>query len=187
MLRRRLDAVIVRPSLLDGPGGFGARWLRRVARWPVHFAPATGKCIAPLDVEDLALAIAKLCETPPCTKVRIVELGGAETRTMREHLAAMRRVTHNRPARVVEVPTALARAVSHVCDLLHVTPFSFGHLLLMQQDNVPARNDLPGLLGRAPRAVGLVAEYIGTATRPDPRHASRGAVTSAAQSNAPML
>src|SRR5689334_8027367 len=31
------DYSIVRPSLLDGDGGYGARWLRRVANWPVHF------------------------------------------------------------------------------------------------------------------------------------------------------
>jgi len=155
LLRRRLDAVIVRPSLLDGAGGFGACWLRQVARWPVHFVPAGAKHIAPLDVEDLALAIAKLCEAPPCAEARVVELGGAEMRTMREHLAALRRLAHGRPARVIEIPTALARLVSHVCDLLHVTPFSFGHLLLMGRDNVPAKNELAELLGRAPRAVGL--------------------------------
>ena len=34
------DYTIVRPSLLDGEGGFGARWLRAVARWPVHCVPA---------------------------------------------------------------------------------------------------------------------------------------------------
>src|SRR6266480_3049710 len=30
----RIDWTIVRPSLLDGEGGFGARWMRMVARWP---------------------------------------------------------------------------------------------------------------------------------------------------------
>jgi len=155
LLSRELDAVIVRPSLLDGPGGFGARWLRRVARWPVHFVPASGdRCIAPLEIEDLGVAIAKLCEAPPRNEVRVMELGGPETRTMREHLAALRNLTHDRPAHVLEVPTTLARLVSHLCDLLHMTPFSFGHLLLMQRDNLPAENQLPELLGRAPRAVG---------------------------------
>src|SRR2546428_674496 len=54
---------IVRPSLLDGEGGFGARWLRWVARWPVHFVPADARGqIAALDVRDLGEAIAVLCE-----------------------------------------------------------------------------------------------------------------------------
>jgi len=172
LLRRRLDAVIVRPSLLDGAGGFGACWLRQVARWPVHFVPAGAKHIAPLDVEDLALAIAKLCEAPPRAEVRVVELGGADTRTMREHLAALRRLAHGRPAHVIEVPTVLARLVSHVCDLLHVTPFSFGHLLLMRRDNVPARNELAELLGRAPRAVGL-ARAGWSRSAPELRSAAR--------------
>ena len=33
---------IVRPSLVDGVGGNGAKWFRRVAAWPVHFAG--GRC-----------------------------------------------------------------------------------------------------------------------------------------------
>jgi NADH dehydrogenase len=54
---------IVRPSLVDGEGGFGARWFRRIARWPVHFLPAdaVGR-IAALDVCDLGEAVAALCE-----------------------------------------------------------------------------------------------------------------------------
>jgi NADH dehydrogenase len=147
LLCRQFDAVIVRPSLLDGPGGFGARWLRRVATWPMHFVPATAGRIAPLDVADLGLAIARLCEAPPCGRVRSVELGGAASRTMAEHLAALRGPVKARAALVVFVPIALARIASHVCDLLHVTPFSYGHLLLMQHDNVPVKNELVDLIG----------------------------------------
>src|SRR4029077_15365903 len=53
------DYSIVRPSLLDGEGGFGAEWVRRVARWPVHFIPAEARGrMAPLDVGDLGEALA---------------------------------------------------------------------------------------------------------------------------------
>ncbi len=56
---RSFDCVIVRPSLLDGADGYGSRWFRKVARWPVHFIPASSRGrVAPLDVDDLGVALA---------------------------------------------------------------------------------------------------------------------------------
>ena len=67
----------------------------------------------------------------------------------REH-----RPTALRPAIRVAVPAWIARIVSHLCDLAHFSPFSFGHLELLRRDNVPAPNLLPLLLGRAPTPAG---------------------------------
>lgn len=149
------DYSIVRPSLLDGEGGFGACWLRRVARWPVHFVPADalGR-IAALDVTDLGEAIAMLCEARCRPEWRVVELGGAARRTMAEYLGALRAVHHERPALCLRVPAPLARVASHICDLLRFSPFSFGHLELLRRDNAPCVNLLPVLLGRNPAPVG---------------------------------
>jgi NADH dehydrogenase len=153
LLGRPMDAIIVRPSLLDGQGGFGARWLRALAQLPVHVLPdcAAGR-MAPLDVRDLAEAITILCAQPALREVRSVELGGPDVRTMAGHLVALRSPAAT-PAWQVTLPDALARALSHVCDVLHVSPFSLGHLELMRRDNLPANNALQGLLGRAPRRV----------------------------------
>ena len=147
------DYSIARPSLLDGEGGFGARWLRRVANWPVHFIPtqARGR-MAALQVTDLADALVTLCEARGREDLRVVELGGRERRTMAEHLAALR--THDRPALRLPVPGPLALLASAVCDLLHFSPYSFAHLELMRRDNVPAMNVLQALIGRAPAPVG---------------------------------
>ena len=147
--QRSFDCVIVRPSLLDGVDGYGTRWFRKVARWPVHFIPASSQGrVAPLDVDDLGVALAVLCELdhPPS---REIELGGAAQMTIREYLARLRVEqcgANARPALTLALPHGLARVGSHVCDLLHVTPFSFGHLQLMQHDNVPRVNHLPQLL-----------------------------------------
>jgi NADH dehydrogenase len=149
------DYSLVRPSLLDGEGGYGAAWLRRVARWPVHFYPWDARgLLAPLDVRDLGEAIALLAEARGRTDWREVELGGSVERTMVGYLGALRALHDDRPALRIPVPAALARLASHVCDLLHVTPFSYGHLELMRRDNCPRENLLPGLLGRAPTPVG---------------------------------
>lgn len=152
------DWHIVRPSLLDGDGGFGARWLRRVARWPIHPLPrgAIGR-IAPLDVGDLGEAIAALALMPTAAHpVREHDLGGTDARPLAGHLAALRAATGAAPARVLPLPDGFTRAVAHLCDLLHVTPLSFGHWELLRHDNLPRDNRLPALLGRAPTPVGVV-------------------------------
>jgi len=147
---------IVRPSLLEGEGGFGAKWLRWFARWPVHFVPADARGrIAALDVADLGEAIAILCEKPASAEWREIEVGGAAAPTMAEYLAALRARRTSRAALRLTVPAWLARIVSHACDAVHFSPFSFGHLELLRRDNVPRPNLLPRLLGResAPLAV----------------------------------
>jgi NADH dehydrogenase len=151
--------LIVRPSLLDGDGGFGARWFRRVARWPVHPVPANaGGRIAALDVRDLGEALARLALSlgsgGGASADRELDFGGTEARTLEAHLDALRLLHTEHPALKVRIPGLLARAVSHLCDLLHLTPFSFGHWELLGRDNCPARNRLPEVLGRAPRPVG---------------------------------
>lgn len=149
------DYTIVRPSLLDGEGGFGARWLRWVASWPVHFVPADADGrIAALDVGDLGEAIATLCVPHAKGVWREVELGGSAVWTIGEYLAALRRARGGDPVPSIEVPAWLALCASHVCDAVHFSPFSLGHLELMRRDNVPRENLLPVLLGRAPTRVG---------------------------------
>jgi uncharacterized protein YbjT (DUF2867 family) len=149
---------IVRPSLLDGDGGYGARWLRRVAAWPIHPLPrgARGR-IAVLHVVDLGEALATLALREDAGAQREFDLGGDTDRTLAEHLAALRALRTSWPALHVQLPDLPARLVAHVCDLLHLTPFSFGHWELLQRDNRPQQNALPALLGRAPRAIGADA------------------------------
>ncbi len=160
------DWHIVRPSLVDGRGGFGARWVRRVADWPLHAVPANAAgLLAPLAATDLGEAVAELAVgTDIGAFGRVHELGGMDLRPMREHLAAMR----SRPgrARAIALPGALARLLSHLCDLLHATPYSYGHYELLQRDNVPADNQLPALLRRPPLPVGRRAALLRPAGSP---------------------
>jgi uncharacterized protein YbjT (DUF2867 family) len=149
------DAVsIVRPSLLAGEGGYGAKWIARVARWPVHCVPedATGR-IAVVDVRDVGEAIATLCTLPGNAMWREVELGGSTSLTMADYLAKLRAASGRLPAWRVVIPASWARLASHACDLFHLSPFSYGHLELLRRDNVADPNRLPELLRRAPRGV----------------------------------
>ena len=165
------DWHIVRPSLLDGDGGFGARWIRRVARWPLHPLPrgAIGR-LAVLDVRDLGEAIANLVLDPFPLR-REHELGGLQARTLDQHFAALRALETQRPALRIRVPDIATRLLAHACDVLHATPLSFGHWELLRHDNTPRVNHLPGLLGRAPRMVGAIPIQT-TAPTLNPGHGS---------------
>jgi NADH dehydrogenase len=147
--------IVVRPSLLEGPGGYGSRWLRRLASWPVHFVPAeaTGH-IAVLDVRDAADAIAVLCRRPAPRRAYAVELGGRSNFTIAEYLAMLRQLAGKRPAVRYVMSPAFARAGARVCDALRVTPYSFGHLELLRRDNVPTRNALRRLIERPAHGLG---------------------------------
>ena len=161
------EVCIVRPSLLDGVDGFGSRWLRRVAQWPVHFVPsdAVGS-LAPLHVHDLAEAIAALCACPREALPNSVELGGEVRYGIGEYLRALR----SSPLRAITLPapTWIVRLTAHSLDMVHLTPLSWGHVELMRRDNVPVVSDAFALrkwIGRAPIGVGALPQKIDETTR----------------------
>lgn len=149
------DAVIVRPSLLDGEGGYGAMWFRRVAQWPIQVAMKTEGLIAPLQVKDLGEAIANLSVARFETMPKVIELGGREVLSIPEYLTKLRMAYQKNAAIQILMPAMVVRIVSHILDVLAWTPLSFGHFELMQGYNAPANNYLPILLGRVPSAVGV--------------------------------
>ncbi len=150
-----VDYSIVRPSLLDGEGGFGARWLRGLARSPVHFIPrgARGR-IAAMTCADLGESFAILAALPALADHREVELGGTRSYGYAEYLRTLRLDYTKSKALQIPLPDWMTRIGAHVCDVFHFSPFSYGHWILLQRDNVPAPNRLPTLLGRAPTPVG---------------------------------
>jgi uncharacterized protein YbjT (DUF2867 family) len=152
------DWIIVRPSLLDGVGGFGARWLRGVAQLPFFFAPTNANGhIAALHVEDLGQALARLCiASAPDLKLdtsREFELGGEQTYTFKEYIRTLRRRYTDKSSLCVPVPALAARLFAHACDVVHFSPFSFGHWELLARDNKPEQNRLAELLQRPPREI----------------------------------
>ncbi|WP_411878314.1 NAD(P)H-binding protein [Polaromonas sp. YR568] len=152
------DYAIVRPSLLDGEGGFGARWLRGLSRSPVHGIPRGARGgIAAMTAADLGLAFAALAAFPSLSAHREVELGGTRRYGYAEYLRELRADCTGTRALQLPLPNWMARLGAHACDLTHFSPFSYGHWILLQRDNIPSPNRLPELLGREPHAVGSKA------------------------------
>ncbi len=156
LVNSKADWFLVRPSLVDGDGGFGARWFKRVSQWPVYFVPHNARgLMSPIRAQDLGCAVAKismLTNEPRPEASRIYQLGGEQVLSLPDYLNDLRQrqadSTRIKPAKVIKVPSLLARALSHVCDLLHVTPFSFGHYELLKFDNVAHPNRLLELIAK---------------------------------------
>ncbi|HSV19493.1 MAG TPA: NAD-dependent epimerase/dehydratase family protein [Casimicrobiaceae bacterium] len=150
-----VPCIVLRPSLLEGPGGYGTEWIRRFASWPIHFVPAdaTGY-IAVLDVRDAADAIAVLLRRPTPRRAQAIEIGGRSNFTIAEYLAMLRQLSGKRPAWRYTLSPGLAKAISHACDALHVTPFSHAHLEFLQRNNVPVRNALRRIIERPAHGMG---------------------------------
>jgi hypothetical protein len=142
--------------LIDGLGGFGASWLRMLASWPVHFVPvgATGQ-IAAVQAHDLGLAFAALASKPSLADWRQANLGGTRLFAYAQYLQLLRgaEAGHAKPALQIGLPNWMSRIGSHLCDLFRFSPFSYGHWILLQRDNMPIPNALPELLGREPLPV----------------------------------
>ena len=144
------DWLIVRPSLVDGAGGYGASWFRRVANWPVHLVPASSVgLLTPIDAKDLGEAVSNLALSNDSTQ-EVYELGGSQSFGLFEYLALLSGDTSRLR---IKVPALIARVASHVCDLTHLTPFSYGHYELLKYDNCPSRNRLKEVLGREPTLI----------------------------------
>ena len=152
------SGIIARPSLLDGEGGYGAAWLRGVARLPLFVVPADAKgLIAGLMVTDLGEALAQLCLASDAElkleQSREFELGGSNAVAFEDYIRGLRQRYTQRPALCLKIPGVLARVGAHLCDLFHATPFSFGHWELLRNNNTPYPNRLPELLGRSPQEI----------------------------------
>ena len=117
LLRVRPDAVILRPSLMFGPGDSSFNRFAALARMlPVVPLPGAETQFQPIYAGDVAEAIARAVDgTVPGG--RVYELGGPEIRTMREMMDFVFAVTERRRA-IVPLPNNLARAMGGVLGTL---------------------------------------------------------------------
>lgn len=107
VLKARPDAVILRPSLLFGPGDSSFTRFATLARMlPVLPLPGCDTRFQPVYAGDVAEAIVRAVDG--AVKPGLYELGGPEIRTMRQMMEFVCEVTERKRA-IVPVPNALAR------------------------------------------------------------------------------
>jgi uncharacterized protein YbjT (DUF2867 family) len=127
--------LIVRPSVIFGPGDAFVAALAGVSRLPV--IPLFGRGatrLQPVHVDDVARAIARLLAGAGGGRDTF-ELGGAEVLSYREILEAVLRCLGRRRL-LLPVPFVLWRVMANVLQVLPRPPLTRDQVILMEQDNV---------------------------------------------------
>lgn len=173
----RLDGVVLRPSIVLGPGGASTALFAQLARWPVLGWPRRARQgrVQPLAVTDLAwgcanwLAGAAATTTAQRAGTRVTGLVcavGPQTCSVAELVAQCRAALGRAPARVWTWPDALVTASAWLGDACPLTPWGRTTLELLVQDNVANAAPWTQLLGRPqqPLATTLAQAMVPTTT-----------------------
>ena len=132
------DWQIIRASLVEGDGAYGAGWFKKIARWPVHFIPAKNALLSPVNVQSIAAQVVSLLSAKTSNAAiyhRIYEISDGIQYTLPEYLVAL---NGGRKRPIVTVPDIFVRFVTRCCDLLNVTPLTYGHYELLTYDSSPS-------------------------------------------------
>ncbi|MGN6388918.1 MAG: complex I NDUFA9 subunit family protein [Burkholderiaceae bacterium] len=166
--RPAVDATVLRPSVVFGPGDRFPNlfaWLQRL--FPILPLGGADAKFQPVYVGDVAQAFCRALGDPH-TAGKVYELAGPEVFTLRELVALAGECTgHERP--VIGLPPSLARMQAWTLEHLPGGPLmSRDNLDSMRRDNVAGA--LPGLavLGIAPTPIEAVApDYLCAGSRFD--------------------
>lgn len=155
------EAVILRPSVLFGPGdGFFERFAA-MARYIPFVLPIVGgdTRFQPVWVVDVAEAAGRAAEG--AAEPGVYELGGPNIYTLREAVQLMLRVVHRRRL-VINLPFWLATLQAAVLEWLPVPPLTRDQVKLLRRDNVvaPGARTLADLGIEPTAAEGVIEAYL---------------------------
>ncbi|MBD9426247.1 SDR family oxidoreductase [Pseudomonas sp. PDM15] len=137
LLSLGVPAVVLRPSLVVGPGGTSSTWLQRLS--PLPLIPLLGNRarLQPLHVDDLCAAILALLRNWPA-QPSVLPLGGPQALTQGELIDMLRQAQGWRPARYFQVPAPLARLGAALGERLGWQALNGQTLRLSAHDNLAA-------------------------------------------------
>ena len=136
------NATIIRPSLVFGPEDELTNRFAAMANLPFLPVIAAKRNFQPVYVRDLAKAIALAALQPQLHGGKVYEIGGPQVMSMVELHRAILDLTGQKPA-LVELPDLAGDLLSKL-SWLPGSPLTRDQWLMLQRDNVPARN-APGL------------------------------------------
>lgn len=151
-------ATILRPSALFGPDDNFLNMLAGYTRLPVLPVFAPEARLAPLFVDDCALAAANALADPAAHGGKTYEIAGPEAVTMAELNRRVAAACGRKPL-LLELPDAVSEAFVTLTGWLPAAPLTRQQWLLLKAGNV-ASGKLPGCkeLGVTPRPMGLFLE-----------------------------
>ena len=153
-----LDWVVLRPSLMFGPGDGFFRLVRTTLKWwspGIVAIPGAGDTrFQPLAVDDLAIAVERSL-TDADRAGQVYELGGPDWVTYREIVEDVMRVTGMRRLKL-PMPIPLISALTSVTDrILPAFPVSHDQIASLQRPNYTERDAFERAFGVTPRPMDL--------------------------------
>ena len=155
LLARRLDATVVRPSLVYGDEGASSVMFRMLATLPVLAMPmAHGARVQPIHIDDLAAVVVRLV-TQEGGAPRELAAVGPRALTMADYLGALRDGMEASSALVLDLPMPIARLVARVAAMMPSSALTPESLLMLERSadggNTADAGPVAALLGRTPR------------------------------------
>lgn len=135
-----LDWVIVRPTMVLGPGSPVQAALRRLASAPVGILFGSGRVpVQPIHVDDLVEVLARLLDQQSLGRA-LIEAGGPEVLPLGELLRRMRSASRGRPGPFLRLPVTPLRALLGMLDrrFARVLPVTAGQLASFVNPGVAA-------------------------------------------------
>lgn len=153
-----LDWVVLRPSLMFGPGDGFFSLVRTTLRWwspGVVAIPGDGDArFQPLAVDDLANAVERSLSDADHAR-QVYELGGPDWVTYRQIVEEVMRVTGMRRLKL-RMPIPLISALTSVTDrILPIFPVSHDQIASLQRPNFTERDAFERAFGVTPRPMDL--------------------------------
>ncbi|MGE4336472.1 MAG: NAD(P)H-binding protein [Pigmentiphaga sp.] len=154
LLTLGIPAAIVRPSVIFGKGGAGARLFRTMAHLPLIPLPGDGlQQLQPIHVHDLADAVVELIESETMAYGPL-DFVGPEALSLREFYAKLRHALGiRRPARFLPIPMPLIETAARLGSYLPGVALDTDTLAMLNQGSVGDSSIVAGLLHRPPRPV----------------------------------
>lgn len=146
----RLEASVVQPSIVFGPGGASSELFLRMARLPGLLLPAEAlHCqVQPVAVVDLAEACERLLSLSGPERLAAV---GPQALSLADFIASLRQQLGKSPAWTGLLPGPISRLSARLGDCLPFQPWGRETLALLQQDNCADPAPMQTLLGRQAR------------------------------------
>jgi uncharacterized protein YbjT (DUF2867 family) len=139
-----VDYAIVRPALLVDaacPSTLLFQWL---AKLPIVALPgllhAGASLVAPIQVQDVAEAVTRMCEHPKALR-RTIELAGPEVMTYKTMLQRYREATGHGSTLWLPLPWWLMKATALLAAHLPQSVFSIDTMRMLQAGSVPQSNE----------------------------------------------
>lgn len=150
----RLDAVVLRPSLVFGAHGDSSKLLMALAHSPVLMLPRAmlQARIQPVAVGDLAEAVAHLLSPQAPLFDAPLPCVGPVALSMADFINSLRTQLGHHPARILPLPQWATHLSARIGDRIPALPFCSDTLALLDQDNVAPVAGFAELLGRMPVA-----------------------------------